>query len=286
MADSNPALEAALEYARRGLPVFPVWPAIPMLAPHTGFMCGCGSLRCDSPAKHPMGRLVPRGLLDASTEESMVRHWWACRFDANPAINTRGLVVVDVDPNKGGNDTMRDLVSKHGKLPPTWRVITGGGGRHVYFRDSTGNIRSGTEVLGPGVDIRANGGSVIAPPSTHKSGGQYRWEDGRCPEDLPLADAPAWLVYELTKPKASTLSPAAWRELAGKVVGEGGRNMSITRLSGHLLRRYVDPVVVLQLMVGWNAAYCQPPLAGDEVAKIVRSITEREVRREQRRGAT
>lgn len=205
---SQSNLEAAIDYASRDLRVFPIWPAIAMPPPHEGFICACTkTLRCEHPAKHPMGRLVPHGVNDASTDERLIRHWWQCRSNANIGIATTGLIVIDVDPRHGGDIAMGAIERKHGALPPTWRVITGGHGQHAYFRSRSGAI-SGT-TGGPGIDIKANGGYVIAPPSNHISGGRYRWLDGHSPDDLPLAPVPEWLFVCLQEAKPSGSSPTS-----------------------------------------------------------------------------
>jgi hypothetical protein len=67
-------------------------------------------------------------------------------------------------------------------------------------------------------------------------------------------------------------------------VGQGARNNSIASLAGHLLRREVDPFVVLHLLLAWNATSCRPPLPEAEVARTVNSIAGRELRRRQAYG--
>jgi hypothetical protein len=165
-------LEAALDYAQRGLPVFPVWQTIPMLPPRSCFTCTCNkTIRCKDPGKHPVGSLLPHGFNDASTDEVTVRHWWEGRPNANVGIATASLVVVDMDPRHGGDAAMTGLERKHGTLPPTWRVITGGAGLHVYFRAPVGRkIPGSIGTAAPGIDIRATRGYVVAPPSNHISG--------------------------------------------------------------------------------------------------------------------
>src|SRR5262245_1063725 len=74
---SESALSAALAFASRGHAVFPVnWPV-----EHNGQLrCSCGSdsrgRPCGNPAKHPYGKLAPNGLLSATTESGVVKHWW------------------------------------------------------------------------------------------------------------------------------------------------------------------------------------------------------------------
>jgi hypothetical protein len=83
----------------------------------------------------------------------------------------------------------------------------------------------------------------------------------------------------------SVAAPAsAWRELVTNGVTEGARNHSVARLTGHLLRRYVDPRVALELIRAWNAARCRPPLTDKEIQQIVNSVAGRELKRRQEAG--
>jgi hypothetical protein len=272
-------LDAALAYARLGLPVFPVWPVVQYR--ENKFCCSCGkTLRCENPGKHPMGRLVPRGLNDATTDEAQVRHLWACRADANIGIATGRVVVLDIDPRHDGDKTLADLEQKHGAITTTWRVATGGGGVHLYFNPDR-EVRSNAGALGPGLDVRGTGGYVIAPPSVHVSGNPYTWE--RAPEQTAMAPLPAWLLASSRAIVKAATPAASWRALVAGGVGEGHRNDAVTRLAGHLLRREVDPLVTFEFLLTWNAARCRPPLDETEVAGIVARIAERELRR--REGA-
>src|SRR6266516_2444057 len=91
-------LDAALGYAKLGLPVFPLWTAVPSIT-GGGFICACGKLHKDrNAAKHPMARLAPNGFKDATTDEAKVRHFWSCAPNANIGIATsREHAVLDVD---------------------------------------------------------------------------------------------------------------------------------------------------------------------------------------------
>jgi hypothetical protein len=256
MADS--LLDAALAYVSNGLPVFQCYGVHPL--PDGRFGCDCDSLTCRNVGKHPHRRYAPKGLLSASTRTNFISGWWWGEPGANIGLVTDGLVVVDVDPHKGGADNLARIEADHGEFPHTWRSITGGGGEHIFFRAPRGsNIRSRAEDIAPGIDIRANGGYVVAPPSLHRSGRRYAWSVDHHPDETPLADAPPWLV-ELASPSspaATTTTPRRgndlWRRIVGGV-GEGARNDSIARLSGYLLRHYVDGNVTLELMLALNAA--------------------------------
>ena len=75
--------------------------------------------------------------------------------------------------------------------------------------------------------------------------------------------------------------PQSWRVLVRKGLTDGQRNEEVTRLAGHLLRRYVDPIVVLELMLAFNDARGRPPLTSDEVTETVNKIAKRELKRRQ-----
>ncbi len=105
------------------------------------------------------------------------------------------VVDVDVGPGKEGDDTLRAIQMRHEDLPITAEVRTGGGGRHLYFRAPPGVlVKTGTDILGPGVDIRGEGGFVVAPPSVHPSGLQYLWDPFDNLAQPGIADAPDWLL--------------------------------------------------------------------------------------------
>ena len=184
--DETALLEAALIYAQAGFRVFPT---------HTvrNGVCTCrGAKRC-APGKHPIGVLVPRGLLDASTDAEVIKRWWAQIPDANIGIATgkgSGIVGLDVD-GPHGEKFLAEMESKHGPLPPTRQVKTGKG-RHLYFR----YLQNATQVKSVarrelGLDVRADGGYLIAPPSSHESGRRYAFEENGVDE---LADCPDWVV--------------------------------------------------------------------------------------------
>jgi hypothetical protein len=80
---------------------------------------------------------------------------------------------------------------------------------------------------------------------------------------------------------ACATPPSEWRRLATDGVAEGTRNESLAKLTGHLLRRYVDPQVTLELIRAWNAVRCRPPLADEEIRQTVNSIAGKELKRRQ-----
>jgi hypothetical protein len=265
MTSNTRMLDAALRYANRNLPIFPLWPLREFKPGQLTCTCGKG-LRCGpNSGKHPLGALVPHGVKQATTDEKIIRDWWTTWPDANIALATGKVVVIDVDPRHGGDASLAQLETKHGKFPSTWRVRTGGGGLHIYLAAQPNVVFKNTAgQLGDGLDVRASGGYVVAPPSKHISGGKYEWQQQGGKD---LAPMPAWLVTSLQQPKVKVRAPAThWHEIARNGVAEGQRDKTATSLAGHLLRRYVDPRVVLELIQAWNVVRCTPPL-GAELAR-------------------
>lgn len=181
----------ALGYAARGWAVLPCHHV-------TGGGCSCGRADCSSPGKHPRTRT---GLHEATTDTNLVGAWWRRWPHANVGINTgkaSGLVVLDVDPDHGGITTLRTLVADHGRLPSGLRARTGSGGWHLYFAHPGGTVPNSAGRLGPGLDIRGDGGYVIAPPSNHRSGGTYSFIDA----GSPIPAMPNWLHDRVCRPPA------------------------------------------------------------------------------------
>jgi putative DNA primase/helicase len=177
--------DAALSYARMGSPIFPAHPI-------RDGVCACGGTKGCSPGKHPIGSLVPQGVRNASADHDLVAHWWAQVPDANIGRATgkvSGLVVLDVDGSVG-EAFLAKMEKEHGSLPATLQVKTGKG-RHLYFRypENRTKIKSIARAKS-GLDVRADGGYVIAPPSIHESGRRYLFEL----DVEELAECPEWVI--------------------------------------------------------------------------------------------
>lgn len=276
-------MSAALDLAALGLHVLPLH--YPVGRPGSRLACSCGNPACDSPAKHPYPQLAPKGLHNATRDPAIVARWFGHGAPYNCGIRTgqvSGIVVIDVDPRHGGGEALALLERSNGPLPPTWRFLTGGGGEHIVLRHPGGTIPNSAGLLGPGLDVRGDGGYIVAPPSRHISGRHYAVSVDHHPDDVPLADMPAWLTAKLTAAKthaAAATMPETWRQLVADGVAEGRRNDAVARLAGHLLRKGVDPYVALDLVRIWNAARCRPPLTEPEVINTVELIAARECRR-------
>src|SRR5262245_61965992 len=189
----------ALRYAEFGWPVFPVHTptgnsarpcscrrvACPHIDKHPchKYTCKdrgkhpCHQSVCDSVGKHPRTK---NGVHDASTDEAKIRRWWSTWENANIGIapgKEAGFFVLDVDPRNDGDEALAFLEGKHGRLPETRAADTGGGGVHLLFKYPDFPLKNSTEDMGPGMDIKSDGGSIVVPPSVHVSGKRYRWRN-------------------------------------------------------------------------------------------------------------
>jgi hypothetical protein len=124
---TEPVLPTALAFARHGHAVFPLWWPV---THNDQTVCACGRLCGKQAAKHPVGRYAPNGIHSATVESGIVKLWFGLRVpEANLGVCTEKLVVIDVDPRHGGDESFKQLEAEHGEMPATWRVLTGGGGR-------------------------------------------------------------------------------------------------------------------------------------------------------------
>lgn len=237
--------EAAEAFIRRGWPVLPLKGKLPLAGTH--------------------------GVLDATLDVAAIQRWPP---NVNIGIATgNGRVVLDIDQHGvDGSESLFELERRHERLPRTVSVTTPRGGQHFYFVTDA-PIRCSVGKLGPGLDVRGEGGFVVAPPAIG-----YEWDVAR--EELELAPLPVWLERLLTdRSRACSRRPQAWGALVRDGVAEGSRNVRCAELCGHLLRRRVDPFVVLELLLAWNRVRSRPPLGDGEVARIVDSIAGRELGR-------
>jgi putative DNA primase/helicase len=169
--------------------------------------------------------------------------------------------------------------SRQVNLTTPWRAFSGGGGEHLYFRHPARFVGCSESKVAPGLDIKADRGYIIAPPSRHISGGCYAWDVDHHPEHTRLADMPGWLLDKALagagdKPKAD------WKRFADEPVPEGRRHKAIRSLAGLLfyrLRR--EPHLAAQLLAAFNERRCQPPLPDEEIKRIIDHAATRELNR-------
>lgn len=237
---------------------------------------------------HPLNGkipIIPDWPNRASTNYKTISSWWTENPSANVGIlcgRRSGIIVIDIDPRNGGEESFDGLVEELGPLPPTPEVMTGGGGRHIYFRYPENRSIPKAKPRA-GIDIQSDGSQVVAPPSRHpQTGRPYIWEESSRPDQIPLADLPQrWISFLSEKQEGhrSVTSPSIWREFIRNGVTEGGRNDAVARLAGHLISKKIDPYVVLELVKAWNQSRNKPPLHDDEVVRTVNSIAGAELRK-------
>jgi len=175
--------------------------------------CSCQRSNCSSPGKHPR---TLRGKDDATTNAETISDWWERWPDANVAMRTLKLIVLDCDVDKGGAQSLAELERVHGQLPPTIEASTGGGGRHFAFLHPGFPVLNSASRIAPGLDVRGEHGYIIVAPSNHASGGCYAWVAGRAPDEIDGAGAPAWLLSAIV-PR----SPSKQRAQSARTTPEG-----------------------------------------------------------------
>src|SRR5215470_752443 len=278
----NKMMAIALRYAELGWPVFPAHTP----TGDTARPCSCMRVTCPQIGEHPCHKDTckdngkhqchqavcgsagkhPRtknGVHDASTDEAKIKRWWETWKDANIGVaagKEAGIFALDVDPHRGGAEALVSLEAKHGKLPETRTADTGGGGIHYLFKYPDFPVKNSTGVLGPGLDIKGEGGAIVVAPSLHMSGNRYRWRN-----DEPIADAPEWFLRLL---RAEHKSRANGSATIGVAIPEGHRNDTLMSLAGTMRRRGMGAEEIEAALLVTNNKRCDPPLAEDEVRKI------------------
>jgi hypothetical protein len=234
---------------------------------------------CIPGTKHP---ITQHGFKDASTDPAQIERWWSRHPRANVGIAAEGLLVVDIDgadnPWPGDPDRAADLAGA-GAV-----ALTPRGGRHYLFRRPEGKSwKCSTSKLAPGVDVRTDGGYIVAAPSEIEEG-PYRWGEGLELDDPleQLPDPPAWLVAELdvlVAPESNgaahgspTLSHVAAGDAEANGIPAGQRNATLARLAGTMRRVGMGRPEIAAALHQTNRTRCEPPLADAEVDRIAASI--------------
>lgn len=250
-------IEQAQLLAKLGFKIFPLH------TPDESGRCSCRKDCGRDNGKHPR---TMNGLKDATDNAEQIAHWWGMWEAANIGLATgeaSGCFIVDIDPRHGGDDTLKALLGQHGPLERKVWAATGGGGWHLYFRHPGFPVKSRANALGPGVDVKGEGGYVVAPPSRHASGKLYEWGDF---DELP--EAPEWLLNLLS---VAAPSPAFVSE--GEPIAEGGRNQTLTSMAGSMRRRGMLEEAIYAALSVENEQRCQPPLPDMDVRKIAHSVS-------------
>lgn len=227
---------AALAYAAKGIAVFPIIAAGTYKQPAT-----------------------EHGLKDATTDVAQIGAWWTDQPAFNIGIATGAaatFVVVDVDGPEGAA-SLAALEAAHGALPETPEQTTARG-RHICFAyDAERPIKNSqsrhvrmVEKHGPDprakIDVRGDGGYIVAAPSRHASGVNYAWHAERRPSKLAFAPMPEWLraVLEWKPPKLAAVPSPAKPTTPASRPAPGGK--LITPYGERALRDECDKITTAQ----------------------------------------
>lgn len=249
-------------------------PVLPLYTVFDG-RCTCPKqTECEDQGKHP----IPPW--EAATTNAGKIHDWIeqhgrCNWGGLTGSRS-GVFAVDVDPRHNGNVTLTELEAKYGKLPPTREHRTGGGGVHIFFNVPRGaTIKSVSNALGPGVDIKAEGGMVVLPPSRHISGGVYEILN-----DVPPVDPPEWLISLIQngarspKEKISESSKKSGKTPKFKLpdkIPDGTRNSTLFSYARSLAMKGISKNAAILELQDKNRERCAIPLPDSEVESIVNS---------------
>ena len=252
---ANPRLEAAQHYAELGWHVHPLPP------------------RSKKPPLPGWQRL-------ATTESATIQEWWTEDPAPNVAVatgRTSDLVVIDIDGSKGEHG-LDGLQGEYGSLPPTAEQFTGRG-RQLFYRYPEGiEIRNKAGLAGfRGIDVRANGGYTVLPPSIHPNGREHTWELSSDPTNgCELARLPACWIHLLAD-GGGERSGGGRHEAAtdGEPVPipEGERNDTLFRMAAGMRRRGFSPTAIHAALISYNRECCDPPLVEAEVRQIADSAS-------------
>ena len=244
----NKLLDAAIEYATKyNWAVFP----------------------CSARTKKP---LTPHGCKDAKKDVGAIRAWWTKWPDASVGVATgsiSNLIVIDedLDEEKGlnGYEEVSTWERINGALPETVLCITGRGGYHLYYKYEGNDIRNRAGIL-DGVDVRGEGGYVIAPPSMHPNGTEYQWE--YAPDEMPLTEVDSTVKRFLFwgKQKENT----ADFKLPDRIPS-GERNDTLFRLACSMQAQGLPDAAIMAAMEQTNQSACEDPLGDEELENIINS---------------
>ena len=218
-----------------------------------------------------------------------VNNWFNLNPDANIGIVTgrvSNLVVFDFD-----SASALEYVQEIGGLPESAVRVQTGKGFHFYMRHPDFDVAShvNTDL---GLDIRAEGGYAVAPPSTHGSGRTYEWVEGSSFDDVSLAPCTPWMIEYLNgsakivpaadkkqtkdKPvktetiqtKEKETKASEYTDLLKNGCSQGGRNQSTARLVGHFFKTGMRENEIWEMIQIWNRDQVKPPLGYDELKGI------------------
>ncbi|MGA2373387.1 MAG: bifunctional DNA primase/polymerase [Candidatus Korobacteraceae bacterium] len=241
----NELRTAALDYANKGIPVFPLKPG----------------------DKTP---IYKGSFHNATTDPTIISQWWDETPDANIGVpmgekTDEWTLDVDVKNEVDGYHSLQELEAIHGPLPKTRRAYSPNGGTHFRFKYPGVKVINRTKIA-PGIDVRGDGGYVVVPPSRLEDGKTYRWDN----LEEAIAEAPLWLLDLVVEKPKSQVKPVLF-ELQENVIPNGSRNDTFIRMAGGLRRYGADEEQIFGFLWDTNINRCSSPLDESEVRTIAAS---------------
>ena len=195
--------------------------------------------------------------------EQVLSGWFTHLSGAGVGVVTgkvSGILVLDVE-----NHCPQPIEEILRKYPTNMVSRTGSGGYHLFYQYPSNKGRVSNRVrLFDGVDLRADGGFIVLPPTKHPSGGKYEWINKGMPSVFPSS------ILEV---EGQSTNPAgeAWISELLRGVTEGGRNDAAARLAGYFFKKGISSDIVESLLMEWNERN-DPPLPTGEIRTTIKSI--------------
>lgn len=212
------------------------------------------------------------GFKAATTDLKQIGEWWGQDRSYDIGIATgNGLMVVDVDNVEEVTKNVMDLL-----LSSTTYIVETKKGLHFYFKTDK-LIKNSVKAI-PGIDLRGEGGFVIAPQSRHMSGHVYRWREGQ-KGDIDVASLPHLpdelhkLLCPETKQSTNAQNNLILDTTGRKLVPTGGRNNYLTKIAGALQRKGLSYEALEAALQAENEAKLEEPLGEEEVRRIAKSVS-------------
>jgi putative DNA primase/helicase len=252
---------AAAKYASLG------WGVIPLHWILEDGSCSCARVDCESEGKHPLGE---HGASEPMLDPELVARQW----DQTPQANI-GLVagasrklIVDID-SVAARERFEDICDLDTfQAMQDAPISKTGKGWHLVYEDPSGDYSPSVgKDADLGIDIRAGVSYIVAPPSIHKSGVEYKWIQNAPPSPAPMVTR--WLD-EYIRARKDAKEKLVVDE--STQISQGSRNMMLTELAGAMRRRGFSQVAIEAALLAENQRICKPPLSDREVSNISKSV--------------
>jgi len=256
-------------FIRLSMPIFPLYTIFEGV-------CTCkDGAKCETPGKHPIEEWTEVRTTNTGKIHDWIDRHGRCNWGGATG-KVSGVFAVDIDPRHNGVETFDALEKEYGKIPDTRIHKTGGGGVHLIFSIPRGmTIKNGSNVLGPGVDIKGEDGYIVLPPSRHISGGQYEVLN-----DVPPAEPPEWLIRliqngsGIRQEKTSSGSKKSGKIPRFKLpdkIPDGTRNSTLFSYARSLAMKGISKNAAIFEVQEKNRERCTIPLPDSEIESIVNS---------------